>query len=94
MPKKAVSAQERMDREFRAALRAGQARVGDRDIDTAKLLPHSYSTFCRRKRFPGTFEVDDLRVLAKRYNLTDYQLCQIIGVKYRGLTAEQEAAVC
>ena len=67
MPKKAVSAQERMDREFLAALRGGQARVGDRDIDTAKLLPYSYATFCRRKRYPGTFGIDDLRTFVRRF---------------------------
>ena len=91
MPKKAVSAQERMEREFLAALRGGQARVGDRDIDTAKLLPYSYATFCRRKRYPGTFGIDDLRTFVRRYNLTDYQLCQIFGVEYRGRTTGSEA---
>ncbi len=91
MPRKAVSAKERMDREFLAALRAGQARAGERDIDTAQIMPDSKSTYYRRKRDPELFLLRDLRILAKRYNWTDYQVCQILGVEYHGRTAEKEA---
>lgn len=87
MPRtKAISEQDRMNREFLAALRAGQARLGDRDIDTARLLPGSRSTFCSRKQAPENFGLGDIRILAKRYNFTDYQVCQFIGVKYNGGT--------
>jgi len=38
MAKKAVSANERMNRELLAALRAGQIMHGDSDLDTAKII--------------------------------------------------------
>lgn len=91
MSKKALSPYEMMNREFLAALRAGQARVKERDIDTARLMPDSKSTYYRRKRDPELFTIRDLRILAQRYKFTDYQLCQIIGVEYHGRTLEQEA---
>ena len=86
MPKKAISDQERMNREFLAALRCGQTRLGERDLDTAQIMPDSKSTYYRRKQDPARFTVRDLRILAQRYHFTDYQLCQIIGVEYRGST--------
>ena len=40
MPKIKLSDQERMNRELLAALRGGQARLGERDIDTAEIMPN------------------------------------------------------
>lgn len=86
MPKKAMSDQERQNREFLAVLSAGQVREGDCDFDTVKFMPMSKSTFSRRKQAPENFTIRDLRIFAQRYKFTDYQLCQIIGVEYRGST--------
>lgn len=86
MPKKAVSAQERMDRELLAALAAGQTRLGDKHMDTAKYMPTCQRTFYRRLSDPKSFTIQELRILAERYRLTDYQLCQIFGVEYHGST--------
>lgn len=91
MPRKAVSAHERMDRELLAALAAGQTRLGERDIDTAQIMPNCQSTYYLRKKAPEKFTVRDVRILAKRYKFTDYQLCQIFGVEYRGQTPRSEA---
>ena len=87
MPNKAKSAQDALNREFLAALAAGQVRRGERDIDTARLLPNCKSTYNGRKREPESFTIRDLRILAQRYQFTDYQLCQIIGVEYHGSTS-------
>ena len=85
MPRqKAISAQEQQNREFLAALAAGQVRRGERDLDTARLLPNCKSTYYQRKREPGRFTVCDLRIMAQQYQFTDYQICQIIGVEYHG----------
>lgn len=86
MPKKAISTQEKQNREFLAALLAGQARLGEKHIDTARFLPNCQRVYYRRIKEPETFTIQDLRILAKRYRFTDYQLCQIIGVEYRGGT--------
>lgn len=86
MPRKAVSAQEKQNLEFLAALRGGQARSGDCDYDTVKFMPIGKSTFSRRKQTPEKFTILDLRILADRYDFTDYQICQIIGVEYHGST--------
>ena len=91
MPKKSMSAQERQNREFLVALRAGQTRLGERDSDTAKYMPNCKTTYYQRKNAPEMFTVRDIRILAQRYKFTDYQLCQIFGVEYRGRTTEQEA---
>ena len=90
MPKKALSPHEVMNREFLAALRAGQARLGERDSDTARIMPDSKSTYYRRTREPELFPLRDLRILAKRYNWADWQVCRMLGVEYRGQTVEQE----
>ena len=91
MPKKAVSSQAQMDLEFTVALAAGQARLGDKNTDTAKYLPNCQRVFYKRIKEPDTFTLCDLRILAKRYGWTDRQVCKIIGVEYRGRTLEQEA---
>mgnify|MGYP000019823258 FL=1 len=84
MPKIKLSDQERMNRELLAALRGGQARLGERDIDTAEIMPNCQRTYYLRLKSPEQFTVRDLRILAKRYKFTDYQLCQIFGVAYQG----------
>ena len=84
MAKKAVSANERMNRELLAALRAGQIMRGDSDLDTAKIMPNCKSIYYQRKRDPERFTIRDLRIQAQRYHFTDCQLCKIIGVEYRG----------
>lgn len=86
MPRKAVSAQEALNREFLAALAAGQARLGDKNTDTAKYLPNCERVFYRRIKSPETFTLCDIRILAKRYGWTDYQISQFIGVEYHGST--------
>lgn len=86
MPKKAVSAQEKQNLEFLAALRAGQVRIGDRDYDTARCLQISKSAFSRKKQAPENFDVRAFRILANRYGWTDYQCSLILGVEYHSNT--------
>lgn len=89
MPKVTVTAQERLNRELLAALRAGQARKGERDIDTAQLLPNRrWRTYYNRLKAPELFTVADVRMLARRYGFTDHQLCRMFGVDYHGSTPE------
>jgi hypothetical protein len=84
---KPLTATERMNREFQAALKAGQARMGEKDRQTAEWMPTcAESTYYRRAKKPEKFTLADIRVLAQRYGFTDYQLCQFIGVEYRGNT--------
>lgn len=88
MPRvKPLTAAERQNREFLAALRAGQARKGERDIDTAQTLSScKRTTYYSRLKHPEKFLVEELRELAARYNFTDRQLCLIFGVEYKGAT--------
>lgn len=86
MPKKAISAQERMNRELLAALRGGQTRMNEKNTDTARYLPKCQRVFYRRINAPELFTVEELRILAQRYHFTDYQVCQIMGVEYHGST--------
>lgn len=88
MPKlKPLTAAERQDRELLAALRAGQARKGERDSDTARVFPDKGElTYRRRIKKPQTFTLQELRFLAARYEFTDFQLCQIFGIEYHGST--------
>lgn len=88
MPRtKPLTAQERQNRELLAALRAGQARLGEKDAQTAKLMPDcEWRVYYRRVKEPERFTLWDLRVLAQRYKFTDYQLCLICGVEYHGST--------
>ena len=87
MPKVRLTATERQNREFLAALRAGQARRGERDRDTAQVIPSCKErTYYARLKKPEKFLVEDLRELAKRYDFSDRQLCLMIGVEYKGAT--------
>ena len=87
MPKVRLTATERQNREFLAALRAGQARRGERDRDTAKVFPSGCErTYQRRIQKPQTFTLEEMRFLVSRYEFNDYQLCQIFGVEYKGAT--------
>lgn len=87
MPRVTLTAAQRQNREFLAAIRAGQVRRGETDKDTAQMLPNRGArTYQRRIQQPQTFTLEEIRVLAQRYSFTDYQLCQIIGVEYHGST--------
>lgn len=88
MPKvKPLTAAERQDRELLAALRAGQARKGETDRDTAQVFPDKCEhTYRRRIKKPQTFTLNELRVLARHYDFTDLQLCLMFGVEYHGST--------
>lgn len=85
MPKVTLTAAQRQDRAFLAALRGGQALRGERDCDTMKCILMSYSTYHRKVQQPGTFSVDDVRRLAQRY-FNDRQLCEAFGIEYNGAT--------
>ena len=85
MPKLRESPKERMDRAFMAALRYGQEIRGEKDLDTAQLMPKSRSTYYCHLRDLDKFTREELRVLIPRY-FTDRQLCEAFGVEYHGAT--------
>ncbi len=85
MPKLHESPKERMDRAFMAALRYGQEIRGEKDLDTAQLMPKSRSTYYYHLRDLDKFTREELRVLIPRY-FTDRQLCEAFGVEYHGAT--------
>ena len=87
MPKLRESPKARMDRAFMAALRYGQELKGEKDTDTAKLLPKSLSTYYAHLRDLDMFTRGELRILIPRY-FNDRQLCEAFGVKYCGSTLE------
>lgn len=74
-----------MDRAFLAALRYGQTLRGEKDPDTARLLPRSSVTYYRHIKDPDMFTRGELRVLIPRY-FNDRQLCDAFGVEYHGTT--------
>lgn len=85
MPKLKESPKMRMDKTFMTALRVGQAQRGEKDLDTAKLMPKSRSTYYKRLRDPDTFTREELCILIPRY-FNDRQLCAAFGVEYHGTT--------
>lgn len=86
MPRVTLTATQKQDRAFLAALRYGQAMRGERDLDTAQIIPSGKQrTYYNRIKDPGRFTLADLRVLAKRY-FTDRQLCEAVGIEYHGGT--------
>lgn len=87
MPKLRESPVERMDRAFMAALRYGQVMRGEKDIDTAKMLPKCKSSYYSHLRNLDMFTREELRVLFPRY-FNDRQLCEAWGVEYHGSTPE------
>ena len=87
MPRLKVSPAEQQNREFLAALRAGQARKGETDRDTAQVFPDKGErTYQRRIKKRQTLTLPELRVLARHYGFTDRQLCLMVGVEYHGST--------
>lgn len=85
MPKVALTATQRQNRALLAALRYGQELRGERDIDTARIVPGSQRTFYYRIKNPEAFTVAELRPLAQRY-FNDRQLCEAFGIEYHGIT--------
>ena len=73
MPKLRESPTQRMDKAFIAALRYGQAMIGDTNPDTVKVVTVSTSAFYKKLKNPGAFSVTDARILAQRY-FNDRQL--------------------
>ena len=86
MPKVTLTATQRQDRAFLAALRGGQALRGERDVETSQIVPSCQKTYYNRIKKPGRFTLDDIRVLAQRYHFNDRQLCEFIGIEYHGAT--------
>lgn len=85
MPKLKQSAKVRMYRAFMAALRYGQELRGEKDADTARLMPRSTATYYKHIKNLDMFTREELRVLIPRY-FTDRQLCDAFGVEYHGFT--------
>ena len=80
MPRvKPLTATERQNREFLAALRAGQARKGETDRDTARVFPKSEKTYNRRIKNPQTITFAELVFLAQRYDFSIQQLGLMLG---------------
>ena len=86
MPKVALTAEQKQDKAFLAALRGGQAIRGERDNDTVNFVRVSRSTYYKRVKHPSQFTMEDVRRLAKRYYINDRQLCEAFGVEYHGVT--------
>ena len=85
MPRVALTAAQRQNRAFMAALRYGQELRGERDIDTAQIIPASQRTYYNRIKRPEKFTMEEIRVLAQRY-FNDRQLCDAFGIEYHGAT--------
>ena len=85
MPKLKESAKARMDRAFLAGLRYGQTMRGEKDLDTAKLMPKCTTAYYRHIKNPDMFTREELIVLIPRY-FNDRQLCDAFGVEYHGST--------
>lgn len=85
MPKLRQSPKERMNRAFMAALRHGQALRGEKDLDTAQIMPKSRTTYYAHLRDLDKLTREELLVLIPRY-FTDRQLCEAFGVEYHGTT--------
>lgn len=83
MPKLKESPKQKMDRAFLAAIVGGQARRGENNQDTIRLLPVSTSAFYNHLRCPDMFTREELLILIPRY-FDDRQLCDAFGVEYRG----------
>ena len=86
MPKVTLTAAQRQDRAFLAALRGGQAMRGERDCDTVHHVNCCRSTYYKNVHKPGEFSMDDVRRLVQRYYFNDRQLCEAFGIEYNGAT--------
>lgn len=85
MPKVNLTATQRQNRLFLAALSYGQKLRGEEDTDTAQFFPGSPRTYYRRLENPGKFTFDEMRRWGKRY-INDRQLCEACGIEYHGGT--------
>lgn len=82
MPKLKESPKQKMDRAFLAAITCGQARRGESNQDTIRLMPVSCSSYYKHLRYPDMFTREELLVLVPRY-FTDRELCEAFGVEYQ-----------
>lgn len=86
MPKtRPLSARDRACRELLAAIRAGQARLGESSArDVARLLRGMCceTAVYNRLREPARFRLPELLALCSHYQWDARQLCQIFGVPF------------
>ena len=83
MARVAMSATERANRAFMAALGEGQGYLGEKHCDTAKLFPaKSDSTYYKKLKDPvHKFSVSEMIWLANRYHFSEEKICEIFGRK-------------
>lgn len=87
MPKLRESPAQRMERVFRAAVKYGLERNGEKMADLAKEAPKSKDTVYRRMRNPGLCPMSEMLYYAPKF-FNDRQLCEMFGVEYNGNTKE------
>lgn len=78
MPRLTPSANEMMDREYRAAYKAGLELKGLTPASIAKLLGTCEKTVKRRKDKPGDLKLFELRAIAEKLNFTPEQVVRMI----------------
>ena len=87
MPKLKETPAQRMERVFRAAVRYGLERRGEKVGDLAKYAPKSRATVYHRMRTPLNCTMEEMLFYGPRF-FNDRQLCEMIGVEYHGSTVE------
>lgn len=78
MPRLKPSAREIMDREFLAALDAGEQRRGMKYDEAARYLGMSKSTYYKRHKEPGKTKLCELREIVKFAKCTDDEILLMI----------------
>lgn len=78
MPRLAATTAEIMDRNFRAAYLAGLEMKGLKNRNIATLLNKSEKTVAKKRDYPETLTVFELRAIAAKLNFTPEQVAKMI----------------
>lgn len=78
MPRAKPSIEEKMDREIRASLLAGQERKALQDSSVAKYIGTCKETYQKKKREPERFSIEEFRSLIKLFKFTDEEIIRMV----------------
>lgn len=84
MPKLRPTAEQQANASFRVECERQALLLGFPPTAIPKRTGIPESTYFKRKKDPGMLRLSELRQIAQRLELADWQVCAIVGVPYRG----------
>lgn len=87
MPKLKKTVVEKSDIAVKAIWTKHLIELGYTPNQVAEWLTISKTTYFQRRKKPESMTMREFRILSKKLNFTDREVCEMIGITYKGETA-------